>query len=181
VKATRILLVCFLAIVSTSALVSAQITPVGVTASSSFGEYVAVSLINNSGLTGGVHDDVWQNMWMGVGTDLTPWLVFDLGQEYDLTAIDVWQYLSSIDLNRGVDGFSILVSDDGVTFTPAGSGNLAVGSGSTTTAQTVAFNATGRYVRFEVTSNHGGFYTGLSEVKFRDTVIPVELQSFSVE
>lgn len=176
-RALKVSSIVLLSLVLIPVFASAQITPVGASAESTFGSYNVLNLINDSGLTGGVHDNNWENMWMAGEDELTPWIIFDLGDVYDLTATDVWQYLYSSD--RAVDGFNILISDDGVTFTPAGSGNLTAG---VNTAQTVAFTATGRYVRFDVTSNHGSMnYVGLSEVKFQGTIVPVELQSFSVE
>lgn len=164
-----------------SGAVSAQeITPVGITVSSTFGTYDPLHLIDDSGMAGGLHDDNWENMWLA--PEVTPWLVFDLGDVYDLSAADIWQYLYGGSSDRDVQTFDILISMDGSTFTLITSGGLTQATGATTAVQVVPFVATGRYVRFEVTSNYGSSaYTGLSEVKFEGVPVPVELQSFSVE
>jgi hypothetical protein len=64
------------------ALADITVTPVDVTATNTFpffGEYKPENLINGSGLTGGLHDANYANMWM---TDLgvaAATLTFDLG------------------------------------------------------------------------------------------------------
>jgi hypothetical protein len=163
--ALSILLVVVLLGASTA---SAQVvTPVSLTASSTFSTYDDVDLINDSGLVGGLHDEDFNNMWMADSGDLSPTVTFDLGSSYSITAAQIWQYnATTIDLSRGVNGFNILVSPDDITYTPITSANLAVSTGGAIPAQIVPFSATARYVRFVVTSNHGGGYTGLSEVKF---------------
>lgn len=176
-----IVLVCLGVVFLGSGVVYAQqITPVGITVSHTFGTYDPLHLIDDSGLVGGLHDDDWQNMWLA--EEVTPWLVFDLGDVYELSAADIWQYLYGGSSDRDVQTFDIFISMDGATFTPVGSGSLNQATGATTPAQVVPFVATGQYVRFEVTANYGSLdYTGLSEVKFEGVLVPVELQSFSVE
>jgi hypothetical protein len=115
-------------------------------------------------------------MWMSNTGDVTPRLVFDLGSEYSLTSGSIWQYNHSGGVDRGVNGLRILVSANGVDFTLATTANLSAsgGVGDPVAAQTVSFTGTGRYSRFEVTSNHGSpDCTGLSEVKFTGSEVPV--------
>ncbi len=57
---------------------AAQITPIGVDASSTFFTYNKDNLINNSGLTGGLHGAAYSTMWMNNGTGTTGILTFDL-------------------------------------------------------------------------------------------------------
>jgi hypothetical protein len=92
--------------------VAAQVvTPVSVTASSTFFTYDDVDLINDSGLVGGLHDEDFNNMWLSDADDVTPTVTFDLGAAYDITAGQIWQYNSTANgLSRGVNGFDILVS-----------------------------------------------------------------------
>src|SRR3546814_20017314 len=88
---------------STSAF-AATITPVSVTASSTFpfwDQYKAVNLINGSGMSGALHDGTYTNMWM---TDLGPQnavLTFDLGSVYSLGAISLWNYNRSAERRVG--------------------------------------------------------------------------------
>lgn len=138
------------------------------TVSSTFSSYDEVHLIDNSGLSGGLHDTNYTNQWLADTDDVQPWLVFDLGTQYDLTSAIIWQYSYSGSENRGVNGLNIYLSTDGANFTLATSTNLAIASGGDLPAQIVTFTeAPARYVRFEVASNHGSAtYTGLAEVKF---------------
>ena len=152
-----------------SAPASAQvITPTSLVVSSTYFSYDDIDLINDSGLSAGLHDDNFENMWMSDSGDVTPTVTFDLGALYSVTSAQIWQYnATSIDLSRGVNGFGIYVSEDDVTYSFVTNANLAVSGGGAIAAQVVPFSADARYVRFEVTSNHGSpDYTGLSEVKF---------------
>jgi len=58
-------IVAVVAVVALPGLASAQVlTPVAVTPSSTFETYDAVDLINDSGLSGGLHDVEYTNMWI---------------------------------------------------------------------------------------------------------------------
>jgi hypothetical protein len=153
---------------------AAPITPVSVDASSTFHAYNKDNLINDSGLAGGLHDSLFQNMWLndrGEGTAGT--LTFDLGNTYDITSTDIWQYnLSSSPtvLARGAKGFDIFGSTDGFTFALIQSSLLAVSGGGSIAAQNIALFSTASHIRFDITSNYGAAFTGLSEVKFNGDV-----------
>ena len=140
-------------------LLAQNITPTGVTASSTFSNYNVLNLINNSGLSAGLHDATYSNMWLGDTNDVTPWLRFALGSNYDLTSASIWQYNYDSLRNRGVNGLRILISSNGVNFTLATTTTLTQSPGGNIPAQTVSFTGTARYVRFEVTSNHGAAHT----------------------
>lgn len=146
-----------------------NITPVGVTASSTFtASYQAEDLINDSGLSGGLHDVDFTNMWLSNERDVTPWLIFDLGAVYNLSSASIWQYNATCcGLERGIQGLRILLSTDGSAYTLVTTTTLAQSTGGNIPAQVVVVTGTARYVRFEATSNYGdAAYTGLSEVKF---------------
>ncbi len=171
-RALRVVALTVLVLAATAATANAQlITPVDVTASSTFATYEVVNLINDSGLSSGLHDGNFENMWMSNGGDIQPILTFDLGSSYVLTGADVWQYNSDIDYGRGVQNFTIAVSSDNVTFTQVASATLTESSGGNIPAQAVPFSGTGRYVRFSVLSNYGNAdFAGLSEVKFEGSL-----------
>ena len=109
-------------------------------------------------------------MWLAADFGVTTGLLtFDLGGAYALESVDLWNYNSNIDPNRGVQTFLLEVSVDGEAFTPL--------LGSTTLARAAAVNPlsssqfmldgeAARYVRLIILSNHGGDYVGLSEVIF---------------
>lgn len=146
------------------------ITPVSVEVSSTFYNYDKANLINNSGLSTPVslesaHDTDYHHQWVANFGDLTPWLVFDLGTEYELSEAAIWQH--SYDNDRGVRTLDIYTSPDNITFTPAAEqAALSQGLGS---AQLISFGAliSARYVKFDIIDNWGDSnYTGLAEVKF---------------
>lgn len=146
-------------------------SPNSVEASSTFHTYSLMSLINTDGLSGGLeaglHGESFPTMWMSTSSDRTPILTFDMGEMVNFLSAHIWQYNSVTNgLSRGVDGFNILYSSDGVDFTSLGSANLTVSPGGSIPAQIVPLVATARFIRFEITSNHGNSYTGLSEVAF---------------
>lgn len=165
------------------------LTPVGVTASSTFnnGFYTPQNLINGSGLSGGQHDNFFGNMWQteqGVAYSAIN-VVFDLGGLYDLDAASIWQFnyadgmqipgvISTLD--RGVKDFALSISTDGVTYSQVLTDTLARGTGQPLAAQDFAFDGVARYVRLNVLNNYaqGTIYerdyaTGLSEVRFTGT------------
>jgi PEP-CTERM putative exosortase interaction domain len=168
------------------------ITPVSVTASSTQthgGFYNAENLIDGSGLTDGLHDRDFRNMWMTQLGVAKAELVFDLGGVFDLVSSDIWQFnyadpypvnpvhiINTID--RGVKDFRILTSLDGVTFTEVFDGQLAQANGDPLAAQTIAFNSTAQFVKFDILSNYaeGTIYdpyaSGLSEVRFNSAPVP---------
>ena len=119
-------------------------------------------------------------MWLndrGQGTAGT--LTFNLGGTYDTTSTDIWQYNYTTDpdvLGRGVKGFDIFGSTDGLTFALIQSSSLAVSSGGSIAAQNIALSTTASHIRFDITSNYGDSFTGLqftglSEVKFNGNVV----------
>lgn len=165
------------AILLVSLLISHQLyaqatSPDSVIASSTFSSYSLPSLINEDGLTGGLegglHSEDFPTMWMSGSGDLNATLTFDMGQVVNLTDSYIWQYNAACcGLNRGVDGFDILYSQNGVDYTAQGSANLTQSPGGAIAAQVVPVNVTARFIRFEITSNHGdGSFVGLSEVAF---------------
>jgi hypothetical protein len=166
---------------------AAVITPVGVTASNTFplwNEYKAENLINGSGLSGGLHDANYANMWM---TDLSvdaATLTFDLGGVFKLSSIDVWNYNFGREefastLDRASKAFTLSISTDGVTFTEVLAGEFARGTGNLLGAETFGLSGAARFVQLNLSGNHqqypeyyGYSPIGLSEVRFAGSAVP---------
>lgn len=159
----------------------------------------AVHAVDGSGLTGLQHtsaDDFF--MWLnsgngccgdpadptaaGVGAVIT----FDLGANYDLNSMRVWNYNESpVGFTaRGANEVEILIDDEvaGTSFVSVGNINLSQAPGSNTyTGEVVDFVAEAinannvRLLRFNITSNHGGDneFIGLSEIQFDGVLTPV--------
>jgi hypothetical protein len=165
------------------------ITPVGVEATSTFpffGEYSKEDLISGSGLSGGLHDSNYANMWMTDQSVQQAQLTFDLGGLYNLTGADIWQFnfgtntpvISTLD--RGVKDFRILTSTNGVDFTQVFAGTLARSvDGSPIAAQSFAIGGVAQFVQIDILNNYaqGTIYendyaSGLSEVRFNGAAVP---------
>ena len=116
------------------------------------------------------------NMWLGGEGDIAPTITFDLGSAQPLANMVFWNYNEFLPgrpdlLQRGVRQADILLSNDGVTFSPfANDVMFAIAPGDNTTefAETVNLSgASARFVRLAVDANHGdASYTGISEVQF---------------
>ncbi len=167
---------------------AAVITPVAVTSTSSFlftDIYRPERLIDGSGLTGGLHGNDFNTMFLTALEDQQATLTFDLGARYDLTGASLWNYnfgdqgFASL-LRRGVRDFSIGVSDDGTSYSTVFTGVAAQGTGQPIAAQDFAFAGTGRYVALNILTNHAlndfdanDTGSGLSEVRFGGTISAV--------
>jgi len=151
---------------------SAQFIP-GVTTTSGMGTFSTYNILN---LTNGVglssmslsatHSATWQDMWI-TNAITTGWVQFDLGSVQPLNAIAVWNYNSSISTQRGVRLMDVSTSVNGVNWTPLSQELVPQAN-----AQPVLPHLIGgggvpcQFVRFDVLSNWGNNYTGLSEVQF---------------
>ena len=128
-------------------------------------------------------------IWMSDGAiDTDPnmaWVVFDLGDVYELSEIRIWNgnNTSPVDeTDRGVKSMYILVSTDGINYTQVGGlFNLIQASGASNYLGEVyplsADNV--RYVKFDIRStwrfdNGGDPYTALSEVRFVSLNVPAQ-------
>ena len=163
------------------ALADVTVTPVGVTATDTFplfGQYKPENLINGSGLTGGLHDGDYASMWMtDLGVDAAT-LTFDLGEVFNLSNIQVWNYNFGREefastLDRASKAFTLSISLDGLNYTQVLSGEFARGTGAPLAAETFAFSGVGRYVQLSLNGNHAQYPeyygyapVGLSEVRF---------------
>ena len=165
-----------LALSSLTCLANGQFWP-GVTATTNMGTFSTYSLPN---LTNGVglsamnlsatHSATYQQMWMSNANMTSGWIQFDLGSIQPIATIAVWNYNynSSNTLLRGVATMNVSTSLDGSNFTPLPpQQQLPQGTGQPIPARLIQANGfPARYVKFDVLTNFGTNYTGLSEVQF---------------
>ena len=121
---------------------------------------------NNAGADGNC-------MWNG---EANSWLWFDLGKNYALNGVYVWNYNEGGGWNtRGVRDVEISASLDNKTFQPLGTFTLHMASGQEDErGEAVAFGKTirARYVKWQIKSNYrGGEQSGLSEVRFSNAEV----------
>ncbi|HZN39736.1 MAG TPA: discoidin domain-containing protein [Planctomycetota bacterium] len=168
-KSLRLTLVAWCAF---SSVCTAQFIP-GVTTTTSMGTWFSYNIAN---LTNGVglsamtltatHSANWQDMWIS-NQITTGWLQFDLGAVVQLGGIVVWNYNSSISLARGVQLMNVSTSTDGLTFTPPSAVTVPQGTAQPIPGYLIGTGAVAaRYVKFDILSNYGDTYTGLSDVQF---------------
>jgi len=73
----------------------------------------ALDLTPGNGLDGaGLLDNEYTHMWV-TGTEEQPWFYVDLGENYNLAAIKLWNYNQSGWLDRGIRVVDIRVAPDG--------------------------------------------------------------------
>ncbi|MBT3293673.1 MAG: hypothetical protein HN919_19945 [Verrucomicrobia bacterium] len=146
--------------------------------STEFGGRPASATLNNNGLNIlGHHTTGTSAMWLSNNEEL-PEIVYDLGNVYDLEALEVWNYNESAGgglSTRGINGVDIEGSTDGVSFTPIVSTTFAQvptpESSTTDFSELHPISVTYRYIKLDATSNHGAAgYTGISEIKFYGVV-----------
>ena len=168
-----------------SVLAQLIVTPTVNSFSSAFGPRVPGHLVDGSGLTAGpsgilgaadsTHgNDVDSSMWYSdpflTPPDTTPWVVLDMGGEYDLQTTRLWQF------NQSPYGFTVYgaaevevsVSVDNTNFTSLGSVfPLRAGGTNGEPAQDFSTAANKlRYVKLQIWTSFGGAQaTGLSEVR----------------
>ncbi|HEX6812525.1 MAG TPA: hypothetical protein VF384_12945 [Planctomycetota bacterium] len=157
---------------SFASVCSAQFIP-GVTATSSMGTfstYNIANLTNGVGLSSmtlsGLHSATWQDMWI-TNQITTGSITFNLGSVVPIAVIAVWNYNSSISLQRGVALMDVYTSVDGVNFTFLSTEAPPMATAAPVGPHLIGGNGVpAQYVRFDVLQNYGNNYTGLSEVQF---------------
>lgn len=163
------------------------ITGVTATATTESLSSTAFNLVDGSGLTGNLHGTFPNGqMWLSGAT--TPQsVVFDLGAVYDVSQLKVWNYNEAGDspnpgdalVNLGANAVSVTCGTTlsgftlgGATGTVGSITSFAKASGASgDTGETFSAPFQARYVKFDITSNHGHPLNkvGLSEVQFVGT------------
>lgn len=148
---------------------------IGVTATTTFanpGDSASVigNIVNGSGLssytTGATHaGGTPTNAWAATG-GVTGTITFNLGGVFDLDGMAIWNFNANSIF--GIDDLTIDGSLDGVTYAPLPGTptSFGIGASGSEVAQLFSFTATTQFVRFNVTSSHGGPGVGMSEVMF---------------
>ncbi len=168
----------FAAVSLTSSAYAGIITVADVTASSTFGTYNANSLIDESGLSGGLHLGDWQNKWLSEARPSTvgspaPTLIFNLGSVFDVSSSTIWNYGDGCcGLDRSAKNLIVEASLDNINyFSVISSAVLGQPAGDPFPGETLTLNTTAQYIKFILDTNYGAVYTGLSEVQFDGTAV----------
>lgn len=165
-----------------TSLSAAPISVSSVTASSTFFTYNSINLINGNGLSGNLHSGDYTTKWMTNNTS-TGWLVFDLGGVYNVASSSVWNYGNGCcGADRSTRDLGVQGSFDGISYFDIASFVLSQPIGDPFLGEVLSLNSTARYFRFNLNSNYGSSYVGLSEVQFEGGVVPepAELALFAI-
>jgi hypothetical protein len=160
------------------------LAPASAIASSAYSTALAVNTINGSGLSSpsnpnATHSSNWTSMWLS-NNEASPTIVFDLGGQFVLQAMRVWNYNQPGLTGRGVQTSDVWISSTGVgnpASDPAEWTQLADGLALTQATGSGDYAASeypldpagqaARFVRMDnIASFDGGSYVGLSEVRF---------------
>lgn len=147
------------------------------------------SAVNDSGMTGTagrihLHSNRAEDMFKSSATQF----IYDIGHAEKLGQLHIWNYNAPEDTASGLKEITLRVSEDSVTWSEPQSYVLAQASGSSGIQATNLENGgfvdlqgiTGRYIRIDAISNHGGDGYGLSELRlFRYKQPIVEGESIS--
>ncbi len=174
-----------------NATIRAIITPVNATATTLNPSFVPpINTINGSGLSigspfdksthtngfpnGGGSFTFWQSLAPPTtGSPVT--IEFDLGANFDLSSMLVWQYngagLGFDELNLGVRQYDLFVGAAPVPTSQVITDAILAKAGGTAAEPAQSISLSGlansvRYVRMSIDSNYGGPRVGLSEVRF---------------
>ena len=182
--------------VATSAQ-AAFLTPINATTPNTVaGNALVADTINHNGLdTSGTHTNAFgpNNFWRTTDAAGTLSVTYDLGAQFNLNSMQVWNYNESgtggggaPNTDRGIRNVTVSYSKDNVEFFKAETHNIAQASGAASyTGQLKSFgdiNTGVRYVKFDVIDSHGSNngFTGLSEVRFNTTNAEITPVSVSV-
>ncbi|OHB42063.1 MAG: hypothetical protein A2Y13_13035 [Planctomycetes bacterium GWC2_45_44] len=152
-------------------------TTVTVTASSQHQTRQAVKVIDNSGMTGDLHDNDYSNMWVSGGSVSAPhWMQFTFDRIRPLSAMKIWNYNEPSWYTMGTKNATIQYSTDGAVWTTIYNNAIPCANGVSNHPAdlTVDFaGASAKYINITTAAspNHnytGGSYveSGLSEVRF---------------
>jgi len=158
-----------------------------------------INLINGSGQSGPNEifnqtanaDPNAAGMWHTDGTAVNgAWVAFDLGTQYTLTSVDIWQMNQPGNLGRGVKDFGLFTSSttnisDATNF--AGDFSLAEASGANrepvqrlTLSNSVPNVRLAEFVIIDDWNGADPDYTGLSEVRFEAQHLAPHFTAFGV-
>lgn len=135
--------------------------------------------------TGALTTD-WITGWMTQGTDYAPSITFDLGANYNLTSVDIWNWNLYLNLVQGAKNVGLSFAGENMVFGSVSSITLAQAPGTTPYyGEQFAVNASDvRYVKLDITSSYlvesffdrGGLNynneVALARVRFEGTAVP---------
>ncbi len=176
-----------LSIASMEQAQAALITGVSVTTNMGTSTGNINNIVNGSGLNGaGIHSvSLPGNSWLSAANQTSGEIIFNLGNQYNLTEIKIWNLIGTLGRNFGVKEVSFQTAQPGAGYSPLTfnlSGINVIPQGpngflasSAASASFTVPNVLAQYIKFNVQNNYAGAgilvanATGLSEVQFFGT------------
>ena len=124
------------------------------------------------------HNNTWFDGWISCEQTASPnpargdghWIMYDLGQSFELFELHMWNMNAPDILDYGVQDVVIDISSDGEVWTEHGSYVVSQATGDPVYAGNELLNfdsVQARFILITATSNHGGQCYGFSEVRVR--------------
>jgi len=128
------------------------------------------------------HDAVVpDNSWRA--NEISGEVIFDFGSIFDVVGFSFWN-ANDVNGDTGINGITITASTDGTTFNPISGAPTSFAKVTTSPAGPEQFTftspVTAQYIRFQISSNHGGTASGFAEVAFNDNTIAAVPEPSSV-
>ncbi len=135
------------------------------------------------------HNTTWYDAWVSCETTVGPiasygeshWIQYDLGHQYYLGEMQVWNINDPIFLTRGAQEIFVDISEDGENWTNQGTYVLNQGSGMSIYEGEVILDfqsAQARYVLITISSTYGANCGGISELKIDVNGINTDIAEF---
>lgn len=142
------------------------------------------------------HSSVTADAWLSCATSANPnssrgtshWIRYDLGRNYSIANIDIWNFNHPDSLGMGIRDAHIDISTDGVTWTSMGQFTVPRATGSTLYPGAKSVHSLGfqpaRYILITPVNNHGGGSCfGMAEIQFHlsGSLLPVTFTDLKTE
>lgn len=140
----------------------------------------AINVVNASGLVGDgsagtTHINTDGAQWSTADISFPAYITFDLGGVYDVATMRIWNCNNSPYQSEGIKDIEVFAGATAESMATQGSYVIAMADGEafyTGQDHSVSLSAV-RYIKFNITSNHGGGVTSLAEVRFEGTLTPI--------
>lgn len=169
--------VAAIALASGTAFADQNIALGKTTTASSFFDYGSEAF-PSANITDGITVDSgspanWSFWLAAQGKNAGEWVQVDLGDNYQLSNITLFDTHNRWYNDRGTEAFTLSVSADGANFSTIASTSFTSSQWLNQTALSIDTSAVGRYVRFNVVSGFGGQGAGLAEMSIAGSIAAV--------
>ena len=165
-----------------------QFSELAVTSSGNYPGGEVAGAFNGDGLSGDLHNNLWQDGWMSNVGPAGEWIKVDLGGSYTLDSLEIWNGNQLGLASRGLQQADIFVAqsdpgnnidNSGDAFDPTGWTSLLTdqqfsiapgnGSGSIASTDTISLSGTAAFLAIRADSNYGHDRVAIGEIQILGT------------